>query len=288
MNVIGEIETKIKDAEEKINIHRSKREEYNTSIRNILENKRLINSKMKESLDTIVIHKERTNEYNETIKNENEIKNDLMKKEEDCSKRIGFLMKKYLPKNGPYLSELKDELKKLEFKQMTTVLSLVKEKQITNKLTQISAMVKEKEEILKHKKDFQDVMSAIEKVRKEIEQSRTKIRETTQKSKAEYEEIKKLYIEYNKLKDEKFEIKNKIEDLRKHATEEHNKYLKISNEKKNLEKVLVELKQISIKDTKIKIQKTLEEKAQDIYNRFKNGEKLTTEDLLTLQKAGLL
>ena len=43
-----------------------------------------------------------------------------------------------------------------------------------------------------------------------------------------------------------------------------------------------------IKELKTKWEDSIRKEAEDIFERFKKGEKLSTEDLMILQKAGLL
>ena len=57
---------------------------------------------------------------------------------------------------------------------------------------------------------------------------------------------------------------------------------------KDFEKIIAGLKQKMSKSKKREEKKEIKKKAEEIYKKFKNGEPLTTEDLMILQKAGLL
>ena len=54
------------------------------------------------------------------------------------------------------------------------------------------------------------------------------------------------------------------------------------------DKIIYSLKQKRRRFKKVKDEKIAKQQAEDIYERFKKGEKLDTEDLMYLQKAGYL
>ncbi|MGC8992756.1 MAG: DUF7121 family protein, partial [Thermoplasmata archaeon] len=80
---------------------------------------------------------------------------------------------------------------------------------------------------------------------------------------------------------------NYINSLQK-AREEDEKVKEIIKELKDYEKIIVAIKQTQTTQKKQEKEIELKKVAEDIYQKFKRGEPLTTEDILILQKAGFL
>ncbi len=72
------------------------------------------------------------------------------------------------------------------------------------------------------------------------------------------------------------------------ADEEHKRHIDFIREVHDYDKILWGFKQKTRTGRIPGVERTARAEAEDIYERFKRGEKLSTEDLMTLQKAGLL
>ena len=72
------------------------------------------------------------------------------------------------------------------------------------------------------------------------------------------------------------------------ADEEHNQHVECIRQVHEFDKIITGLKQKKVSARKEKEEVSARLTADDIYERFKSGEKLSTEDLMALQKAGYL
>ncbi|MCL5783020.1 MAG: phosphoserine phosphatase, partial [Candidatus Thermoplasmatota archaeon] len=72
------------------------------------------------------------------------------------------------------------------------------------------------------------------------------------------------------------------------STKEHEAFIQAKTELRDLEKVTSSLRTKTRAIKKKEKEGELQKKATTLFDKFKNGEQLTTEDLLTLQKAGFL
>jgi uncharacterized coiled-coil DUF342 family protein len=72
------------------------------------------------------------------------------------------------------------------------------------------------------------------------------------------------------------------------AEKEHHEFVRAKTELKDLEKEIYSIRTKERTTRKKEREGDLQEKATVLYSKFKNGEQLTTEDLLILQKAGFL
>jgi Uncharacterized archaeal coiled-coil protein len=84
------------------------------------------------------------------------------------------------------------------------------------------------------------------------------------------------------------EMHAKFLESRKEADKCHEEALKRKRDIRDLEKVIKTLKSRQYKTKEQLEREELIRKAKEIYEMFKRGEKIDTEDLLILQKAGLI
>lgn len=74
----------------------------------------------------------------------------------------------------------------------------------------------------------------------------------------------------------------------KESEKEHEGFIKAKTELRDLEKILGGMAAKTRATRKKEKEGELQNKANVLFDKFKNGEQLTTEDLLILQKAGFL
>ncbi|EQD60508.1 phosphoserine phosphatase, partial [mine drainage metagenome] len=72
------------------------------------------------------------------------------------------------------------------------------------------------------------------------------------------------------------------------AEKEHLEFVKAKNDLRDMEKAIFSIRTKAKTTRKKEKESELQKMAEDLFEKFKNGEQLTTEDLLILQKAGLL
>jgi uncharacterized coiled-coil DUF342 family protein len=72
------------------------------------------------------------------------------------------------------------------------------------------------------------------------------------------------------------------------ADEEHHKHIELIKQVHDFDKMLSGLRQKKVVVSTTAEKRTEREEAAEIYERFKKGEKLSTEDIMLLQKSGYL
>jgi uncharacterized coiled-coil DUF342 family protein len=219
------------------------------------------------------------------IESENDI---LMKEERILAEKLRSLIRACLPKKGPYLSALKEEAKQLEFKYMTTALEPKTEKKFVERLSKLKAQIREKEKILEQNEDIRKTRNAFDELKKGFHERKNKINALVKELRKTAEVMTKAYREGDKLRKEADEAQREFVRLKQLSDSEYKQYLALSAQLSDFDKLILSLKQKEGLALKAKIDSKLREKAQKIYEKFKQGEKLSTDDLLTLQKAGFI
>jgi uncharacterized coiled-coil DUF342 family protein len=72
------------------------------------------------------------------------------------------------------------------------------------------------------------------------------------------------------------------------AEKEHIEFIKAKNDLRDMEKAIFSIRTKNRTTKKKEKETELQKMAEELFEKFRNGEQLTTEDLLILQKAGLL
>jgi uncharacterized coiled-coil DUF342 family protein len=272
----------------KMEEHRRKRDGLNRRASKWADKRDELNSEARKATENASECRIKRDGFNEKVKSAKEIKDTLRADEEKLSKKLHVLMKKHLPKDGIYLSKLKSDLRKLEFKQQTTVLTPKKEKDLIDALTRLQNQVREREKILEENKEIKEVLTSLKDIRKKIRAEKKDVTLLANAAQKEHDKMNKLYAEADKIRALADDAQKKFVENKKMADKEHKEYVALLEKIHEFDKQVSGLRQKEGSEKKFRIDYGLRKQAEEIYGRFKTGEKLSTEDLMILQKAGLL
>jgi uncharacterized coiled-coil DUF342 family protein len=97
-----------------------------------------------------------------------------------------------------------------------------------------------------------------------------------------------LFEEADEVRKKADDAQDKFVESKEKADRVHQEYIEMVNQIRDYEKVIVSLKKREREAKKEVSEQEAKEAASEIYERFKRGEKLSTDDLMALQKAGFL
>ena len=160
------------------------------------------------------------------------------------------------------------EIRKLtnEIKKMKA--SLDQELENNDKVKEINQKIAEKKKIAEDsKKKIEEISSQISRISEQINSMLQELDETRRKS----DEFHETFIKFNQ-----------------ESEKEHQAFIQAKNDLRDLEKVIYGIRTKDRSSKKKEKEGELQKKATVLFDKFKNGEQLTTEDLLILQKAGFL
>ncbi len=233
-----------------------------------------LNASIKENLDYAIEYRDKRDQTNKEVKKYKKLRdktNEELKKMEWASGKKDRI-------------NLENEIKRLEKTIETRVLNIKKENELVNKVTDL-------------RKKLQD-MNEDEKIQKEA-------LELKEKSESYHDKVVEFSEEAQVTHEKMVEYFKQIDDIRAKADEAHNKFIKAKNNasKKHdkVKQILGYIRKINKRLDKVKsknrtyesevsMKKNKEEKelAEDIYQRFKDGKKLNTDELMLLQKHNVI
>ncbi|MGQ9582861.1 MAG: coiled-coil protein [Thermoplasmatota archaeon] len=283
---IKELEAKRDKLNVKADEHRHRRDRLNEETKRFAERRDVLNDQVKKLLREASEHKERRNALNEQVRAAKALREELNKRANEAAERLSALRRERMPRDGNQLGKLKKELKALEFRQMTTVLTPEKEKELIAALSRLQAMIKEKERAFEQNEEVRGAVMEANKTREEAEAQHTLVGRLADEAQKEHDAMVKLYEQSDALRKEADMVQEQFVRSKTAADDEHREHVNLIRQVHDFDKVIAGLRRREKKARKIKSESVAKKQAQEILERFRRGEKLSTEDLMALQTKG--
>jgi len=200
---------------------------------------------------------------------------------------VDTLKRQNMPRGGPSLGSLRKELRELEFNLMTHAFTAKREKEII-------AQVKAKQQQIEEREKLVETQEILEKTATldELRGNAKKFHETVQENAAlaqnEHELMIKHFDESSELKKLADVQQKEMMEIKEVADEQHRTCVEFTRKVHDFDKIISGLIQKRRLESKSKEEMSTKMEAKDIFQKFKKGEKLSTADLMSLQKAGLI
>jgi len=284
---IRELETKRDKLNIKADEHRHKRDRLNEETKHFVERRDSLNDQVKKLLREANEHREKRNTLNEQVKTAKVLREELNKKANESAEIVNALRRERMPKDGNQVGKLKKDLKALEFRQMTSVLTPDKEKELITLLTHLQAQIREKEKAFEQNEDVRQAITAANKAREEAEAQHALVGKLADDAQAEHDAMVELYEKSDSLRKEADMVQEQFVRAKTSADEEHREHVSLIRQVHDFDKVVSGLRRREKKARKVKSESSAKKQAAEIFERFRRGEKLSTEDLMALQTKGI-
>ena len=223
-----------------------------------------------------------------SVRDSKKLRDEWNQKFSELNDKVSELRKDAPKDNGPPIKKLKKQLQDLEFKQMTSVLTKEKEKELIDLMQGLLKQIEEREKNLEQNTEVRDLVTALREARDKAEEYHRSVSEFAEKAQNEHDAMISLYEQADKLRKEADQAQEKFIESKLLADEEHRKHIEQIKALHEFDKTATGLKQKQKKAKKKKEDTASRKEAEDIFDRFKAGDKLSTEDLMALQKSGYL
>src|SRR5437773_3535794 len=194
-----------------------------------------------------------------------------------------------MPRGAVSLGELKHELKSVEFRQTTFVLTVDKERALIDEIQRLQAEVKKLEKSLEENEDVRAMKDELRSARDRAEDAHRRVSELAEKAQAEHDQMTALYEQGDNLRREADRAQEEFIKTKMLADEEHRKHIEHIRQVHDYDKIIhgIWMKSRGVPESAAE-EVDAKREAEQIFERFKKGEKLSTDDLMTLQKSGYL
>ena len=264
---------------------RIKRDELNLQSQTHASERNELNNKAKEHMDNVHLFRDRRNGLNVEvgqIRDERREVSDVVNELKDIFLRLK--RKRFSGRNLPPVSRLRKQIQELEIKQMTTPLTTDKERALVDEISSLQNKIKEHDNLIE---TDTEVLEARDKFR-EAENNRRDLGKKMQKSRQEAQAAHhsmKDSLRTNRQTRRKADAAQRLfVKAKEKADEVHNEYIEYLRGMQEIDRMTASQGRTGSSID----QKASAASAEDLFAKFLAGEKLTTEQLMVIQKAGML
>jgi uncharacterized coiled-coil DUF342 family protein len=267
---------------------KNNRNKLHTKSKQLAEERDSLNQSIRDIRNKISDHKKNRDELNERVKHAKEQRNKLNKNIGDLKKQIESLERERSNVSGTNLNFLRKQLRTLENEQMTQPMSPRKEKKLIEIISEIHGKIKEAEDRLNKDPKLKKAIEEERMIKQKAEKQHDLVEKLATRAQEEHETMINLVKQLDNLIKKVNTIQENIVMTKIEADKVHKEFIECVDKIHELERNITshqEKKRRTKKEAEIT---TATKEANEIFERFKRGEKLSTEDLMALQKAGLI
>lgn len=283
-----EIQQKRNELQKKANALKEQRNQLHLKSKHLAEERDQLNAEIRGMRNQIAEHKKKRDELNERVQHSKEQRNKLNKGYRETKKKIDEIERSRSSALGTNLNVLRKQLRTMETEQMTKPMSPQKEKKLIDVISELATRIKEQEEILNQDPKLKKALEEEKIIKQKAEKQHDLVEKLAKRAQEEHENMMKLVKQLDNYVKKVNMVQESIVMTKIEADRIHKEFIESVDQIHAYEREIT-----SEKDKRFKKKKSIEsamahKEANEIFERFKKGEKLSTEDLMALQKAGLI
>lgn len=293
MDLIEELMEKRERHNAEAEKHRHHRDRLNEQTKEWVRKRDDLNAQAREHIDQANEHKTKRNQLNQEVR-DIKVQRDLWnRKVNETAEALARKKRDKEPRKGPPIRLLKKKLKDLEFQQQTSSLSPSKEKDLIDQMRALNAEIQALEKELEGDDEIKALVAEANEARDKAEFFHAKVEELAVQSQKEHDSMMEIYDRSDAIRKEADKAQENFIKCKVQADEEHQKHIEMIKQVHDYDKMLSGLRHRDSAPTEEgaaapREQKSERDEAKDIYEKFKRGEKLSTEDIMLLQTSGYL
>ena len=231
-------------------------------------------------------HRRHRDELNEQVREAKRLREEWNRKLQEATDRAMEIKRNRVPRAGAVpVWRLRKELKELEFRHMTTALTGEQEKRLIEEMKRLEAAIREEDAHLREDPEIEQSITDLAEAKAEAEKHHAAVGELAEEAQLEHEIMVSLYEAVDELRRQADEVQAKLIEVKTAADEAHRAHIAAIEEVRDIEKLIYASRggRMPAASTWTPSEPPKEE---DFLARLKKGEKVSTEDLLELQKSG--
>jgi uncharacterized coiled-coil DUF342 family protein len=283
-DAIEELERKRAESNAKADESRARRDRLNAEARSTAETRSRILDELHDKSAEAQDHRRLRDTFNLQVREEKRLREEWNHRLQELGDKVQELKRNRQPRPGAVpVWRLRKELKELEFRHMTTALTGDQEKRLIEEMKRLEAAVREQEEQLRQDPEVEQTLREFAEARTEAEAHHAAVGKLAEDAQREHEAMVVLYESVDALRRQADEVQAHLLEVKAQADEAHRAHIAAIEEVRDIEKMLFAARGGRAPQTWGEAEPPKEE---DFLARLKKGEKVSTEDLLELQKSG--
>ncbi|HXY12109.1 MAG TPA: phosphoserine phosphatase [Thermoplasmata archaeon] len=283
-DAIEELERKRAESNAKADESRAKRDRLNAEARTTAETRARVLDELHDKSAEAQEHRRLRDTFNAQVREEKRLREEWNRRLQDLGNRVQELKRNRQPKPGAVpVWRLRKELKELEFRHMTTALTGDQEKRLIEEMKRLEAAIRDQEDQLRQDPEVEQTLRELTEARTEAETHHAAVGKLAEDAQREHEAMVALYESVDALRRQADEVQTHLLEVKAQADEAHRAHIAAIEEVRDIEKMLYAARGGRAPPAWGEAEPPKEE---DFLARLKKGEKVSTEDLLELQKSG--
>ncbi len=279
-----DLERKRAESNARADESRARRDRLNAEARGTAEERARILDELHDKSAEAQEHRRLRDTLNAQVREEKHLREEWNSKLQELGDKVQELRRARTPRPGAVpVWRLRKELKELEFRHMTTALTGEQEKRLIEELKRLEAAIREQDDQLRQDPVVEETMKAFAEAREEAEKHHAAVGQFAEEAQREHEAMVALYESVDELRRKADEVQAKLLEVKGQADEAHRAHIAAIEEVRDIEKLLYATRGARAPAAWGEAEAPREE---DVLARLKKGEKVSTEDLLELQKSG--
>ncbi len=193
--MLDELQLKRERENQEAERHRRRRDELNDKTREWVEKRDSLNAQVRALVDEATQHRIQRDELNAQVKVAKEARDKYNRRVNELQDQLSEVKRRKLPRGAVPLGKLQQDLKRLEFKQMTSVLSVDKERALIEEIQRLQGEVRKLEKALEENEDVRKAKEELKAARDLAEEAHKRVSELAEKAQAESSQKFDFYIE---------------------------------------------------------------------------------------------
>jgi len=286
--LLGDLKLKRERENGEAERHRRRRDDLNDKTREWVDRRDALNAQVRAYVEEATQHRIKRDELNAQVRAAKEERDVWNRKVNELLDQLGDLKRRKMPRGAVPLSKLKRDLKALEFRQMTSVLTVDKERALIEEMAKLQAEIRRLEKSLDENEEVRKVAAELKETREKAEAAHRTVSQLAEQAQAEHDAMSALYEKGDETRREADLAQEEFIKTKMLADEEHRKHIEHIREVHDYDKIIhgIWMKERGTAGEGAEVDAKKE--AELIFEKFKKGEKLSTDDLMTLQKSGYL
>lgn len=268
--------------------HRRLRDELNEKTREWADRRDMLNAQVRKLIDEANARREMRDKLNSQVREVKASRDEWNRKFNDLSDKVITLKRERMPRSGISIKKYKAELRALEKRHMTSVMSAEKERALVEEIGELSSKIRAMEKEMEQFTEVKEAEREAHEAKENAENFHRQVSEFAEKAQAEHDAMLKLYEEADKLRKEADDAQEKFIEAKLTADEEHREHIEHIRQVHDFDKIISGIRDKVRRVKKEKDETSAKREAEEIFDKFKSGEKLSTEDIMILQKSGYM
>lgn len=286
--LVGDLEEKRARHNADAERHKKLRDDLNEKTKEWAEKRDELNSRVRNLIEEANSKRENRDKLNAEVREAKASRDEWNRKFNELSAKAVDLRREKMPKSGLSIRKFKAELRALEKKHMTSVLSADKEKALMKEISMLDAKIRAMEREIEQFAEVKEAEKQAREAKDKAEMYHKKVSELAEKAQVEHDAMLKLYEEADTLRKEADAAQEEFINTKLAADEQHREHIDHIRQVHDFDKIIAGIREKGRKARKEKDETSAKKEAEEIFERFRSGEKLSTEDIMVLQKSGYM